>query len=199
MPDALRRDHHRHAAPGAARWPTPWPPRASGSCCSNGATSCPGRWTTGAPTRCSSTASTSPTDTWYDSAGRPFQPQVHYFVGRRDQALRRGPVPAAARRTSGRSSTWTASRRPGRSPTTTSSPGTPRPSGCTRCTATAARTRPRATGRSRTRGRRSATSPHAGDRDALEGRRLPPVLCPVGIMLDEARPGQQRLHPLRLV
>ena len=46
--------------------------------------------------------------------------------GRGDQAVRRGPVPAAARRTSARSSTSTGSPRPGRCPTTTSSRGTRR-------------------------------------------------------------------------
>ena len=35
-------------------------------------------------------------DTWYDADGKAFQPQVHYFVGGADEALRRGPVPAAA-------------------------------------------------------------------------------------------------------
>ena len=30
---------------------------------------------------CSSTTATSPPDTWYDEHGKPFQPQVHYFVG----------------------------------------------------------------------------------------------------------------------
>ncbi len=68
------------------------------------------------------------------------------------------PCTGCARRTSGRSGTSTGSRRPGRCPTTTSSRGTPRPSGCTRCTATAARTRPRATAASPTRGPRSRTS-----------------------------------------
>ena len=34
-------------------------------------------------------------DTWYDADGHPFQPQVHYFVGRRHQALRRRPLPPA--------------------------------------------------------------------------------------------------------
>ena len=78
--------------------------------------------------------------------------------GRRHQAVRRGAVPAAPaglRRDPPR-------RRPlarrGRSPTTTSSPGTRRPSGSTRCTATPARIRPRATGPSPTRGRRCRTS-----------------------------------------
>ena len=55
--------------------------RASGSCCSSAATSCPARWRTGSPSRCSSTAGTSRKDTWYDADGKPFQPQVHYFVG----------------------------------------------------------------------------------------------------------------------
>ena len=32
-------------------------------------------------TTCSSTTATCPPDTWYDAHGKPFQPQVHYFVG----------------------------------------------------------------------------------------------------------------------
>ena len=57
------------------------PIRASGSCSSSAATSCRARWRTGTPSRCSSTAGTSRQDTWYDADGKPFQPQVHYFVG----------------------------------------------------------------------------------------------------------------------
>ena len=34
-------------------------------------------------------------DTWVDGEGKAFQPQVHYFVGGRDEALRRGALPAA--------------------------------------------------------------------------------------------------------
>ena len=34
-------------------------------------------------------------DTWYDEQGKPFQPQIHYFVGRRDEALRRRALPPA--------------------------------------------------------------------------------------------------------
>jgi hypothetical protein len=40
-------------------------------------------------------------DTWYDADGSEFQPQVHYFVGGRDQALRRRALPAAAGRLRG--------------------------------------------------------------------------------------------------
>ena len=34
-----------------------------------------------ARTTCSSTTATSRQDTWYDADGKPFQPQIHYFVG----------------------------------------------------------------------------------------------------------------------
>ena len=61
-------------------------------------------------------------DTWYDSRGKPFQPQVHYFVGGFDEALRRRPLPPSARRTSASCATTTASRPPGRSATTRWSP-----------------------------------------------------------------------------
>ena len=85
-------------------------------------------------------------DTWYDADGQPFQPQVHYFVGGATKlygaALYRlrpqdfGELQPRRRRLAGLAAR----------PTTTSSRGTPRPSGSTRCTATTARTPPRATG-----------------------------------------------------
>ena len=62
---------------------------------------------------------------------------------REHQVLRRGPVPAAAARTSARSGTTAACPRPGRSATRTSSRTTPRPSTCTWSTASTARTPPR--------------------------------------------------------
>ena len=95
-------------------------------------------------------------DTWYDEHGKPFQPQIHYFVGGATKlygaALYRlraedfGELAAPRRR----------SRRPGRSPTTSWSRTTPWPSSCTRCTARAARTRP---SRRRARPTRSRPSP----------------------------------------
>ena len=72
---------------------------------------------------------------------------------RRDQALRRRALPAAPaglRRAQARRRRLA---RVAARATTTSSPGTRRPSGSTRCTATTARTRPRGTGASSTRGR----------------------------------------------
>ncbi len=68
-------------APAAARWRTRWPRPARGSCCSSGATSCPGRWTTGIPGPVFVDGKYISPDTWYDADGKPFQPQVHYFVG----------------------------------------------------------------------------------------------------------------------
>ena len=53
-------------------------------------------------------------ETWYDADGTPFQPQVHYYVGRRHQVLRRGAVSTSARKTSASSPTSTACHRPGR-------------------------------------------------------------------------------------
>ena len=77
---------------------------------------------------------------------------------RQHQVLRRGAVPAAARRTSASSATTAASPRPGRSTTTTSSRTTPRPSTSTSCTAGTARTRPRARPARSTAIRRCSTS-----------------------------------------
>ena len=59
----------------------------------------------------------------------------------RHQALRRGALPPARRRTSGSCATTTASRPRGPSPTTRWSRTTPRPSSSTRCTASVARIR----------------------------------------------------------
>ncbi len=139
-------------------------------------------------------------DTWYDADGTPFQPQVHYFVGgatklygaalyrlrpaglRRDQARRRRLAGVAGRAT------------------TTSSPGTRRPSGSTRCTATTARIRPRGTGRSSTRGRRCRTS--RGSRrssDDLAAAGYHPFSAPCGILLDEADRAREHVHPLHVV
>ena len=110
--------------PVAAPWRTPWRRRASGSCCSSGATSSRGRWTTGTPTRSSSTGSTSRPTPGTTATGNAVPASGPLFRRWGHQALRRRPVPAAASRTSGRSSTSTACRRPGRSATTTSSRGT---------------------------------------------------------------------------
>ena len=91
-------------------------------------------------------------DTWYDEHGKPFAPQVHYYVGGATKlygaALYRlreedfgllehddGASPA------------------GPSATTSSSPTTRRPSGSTRSTARAARTRPSRPRAPRTRSR----------------------------------------------
>ena len=92
------------------------------------------------------------------------------FRGRGDQALRRRPVPAATAGFRGDRPRGWACRRRGRSTMTSSSPGTPRPSGCTRCTAPGMRTLPRGTGPSLIPGRRSATRP-ASRRSATPSRR----------------------------
>ena len=103
------------------------------------------------------------------------------------QALRRRAVPAAPAGLRRAAATSTACRRRGRSTTTTSSPGTRRPSGCTRCTATAARTRPRGTARSPTRGRPSRTS-RASSRSPTSWppAGYHPFHAPCGVLLDEA-------------
>ena len=171
---------------GGERWPTPWPPRASGSCCSSGVTSSRGRWRTGSPSRCSSTAATSRTTPGTTPTAQPFQPQVHYFVGGR-RSCTAPRCTGCGPRTSARSSTSTASRRPGRSATTTSSPGTRRPSGSTRCTATTVRTRPRVTGRSSTRGPPVSHEPRIQEiTDSLSAAGYHPFSAPCGILLDEA-------------
>ena len=105
---------------------------------------------------------------------------------RRHQALRRGAVPAAARglrraaprrrRVAGLAADYD-----------DFEPGTPRRSGSTRSTATAARTRPRATGRSRTRGRRCRTSPGSSSSSTTSQRRATTRSTRrAAILLDEA-------------
>ena len=82
-------------------------------------------------------------DTWYDEKGTAFQPQVHYFVGGATK-LYGAALTGCGRRTSASFAITTGSRRPGRSPTTSSSPTTRGPSRPTRCTGPAARTRRKA-------------------------------------------------------
>ena len=97
-------------------------------------------------------------DTWYDDerqalpAGRPL------LRRRSDEALRRRALPAAQGGLRRAARITTASRPPGRSPTTSWSRTTRSPSSSTRCTARAARTRPSRRRARRTRTRRSRTS-----------------------------------------
>ena len=68
-------------APAAARLPGIWPRRASASSCSSAATGCPASRRTGRAPTCSSTTATSRPTPGTTRRARPFQPQVHYFVG----------------------------------------------------------------------------------------------------------------------
>ena len=97
-------------------------------------------------------------DTWFDGDGKPFQPQVHYFVGGATK-LYGAALYRLRPGISGNCGTSMEHPRPGRCPMTTSSPGTAGPSSCTRCTATVVRTPPRATAASPTPGPPSPTSP----------------------------------------
>ena len=65
----------------AARWPAGWPRPASGSCCWSAATGCPANRRTGTWPRNFINGRYISPDTWYDGDGKPFQPQIHYFVG----------------------------------------------------------------------------------------------------------------------
>ena len=105
---------------------------------------------------------------------------------RRHEALRSGalpPAPAGLRRTPSRRR---ACRPRGRSATTTSSRGTRRPSGCTRCTATTVKTRPKVVGP------RPYPSPAVSHEpriqqlfDDLRSGGYHPFHAPCGILLDE--------------
>ena len=66
---------------GGGTLPATWPRPASACCCWSGVTGCRASRRTGWRRTCSSTTATCRTDTWYDAGGKPFQPQVHYYVG----------------------------------------------------------------------------------------------------------------------
>ena len=78
---ALRRDHHRQRRRRRHARPPPRARRASGSCCSSAATGCRASRRTGRPRDVFVDNRYISPDTWYDADGKPFQPQVHYFVG----------------------------------------------------------------------------------------------------------------------
>jgi hypothetical protein len=136
---------------GEERWPTRLPVRVDAFCWCSAGTFCLGKWTTGIRGRCLSRGSTSPrTPGSTVRASRSSRRCTTSWAGRPRCTVR--PCIGCGRRTSASSTTWTGSRRPGRCPTMTSSPGTPRPSSCTRCAATVVRTPPRVTARRPTRG-----------------------------------------------
>ena len=131
-------------------------------------------------------------DTWYDENGQAVPAAGALLRRRRDEALRRGPLPAPEGGLRRAPPPRRQSRRPGRSPTTSWSRTTRWPSSSTRCTAPAARTRP-----SRRRARRiriPAVSARAADPAAL-GRprrgRLPPV---PRALRDHARRGEHAVQ-----
>ena len=97
-------------------------------------------------------------DTWYDSDGKPFQPQVHYFVGGATKMY--GAALYRLRPADFGEITFSDGHLAGlaaglRRPRALLHPG---PNGCTRCTAITARTRPRARSPSSIRGRPCRTS-----------------------------------------
>ena len=78
---ALRRDRHRQRRRRRHARPPPRARPASGSCCSSAATGCRASRRTGTPRTSSSTTATSRRTPGTTRDGKPFQPQVHYFVG----------------------------------------------------------------------------------------------------------------------
>ena len=106
---------------------------------------------------------------------------------RRDEALRRRALPPARGGLRRAAPPRRRLARPGRSPTTSWSPTTPRPSSSTRCTARAARTRPSRRPARPTRSRRSPTSrASSSSRTTSRPPGYHPFHAPCGIMLDEA-------------
>jgi choline dehydrogenase-like flavoprotein len=96
-------------------------------------------------------------DTWYDGDDRPFQPQIHYFVGGATK-LYGAALYRLRAEDFGEMRHHDGLSQRGRSPTTRWSRTTPVPRRCTRCTAPAARTRPSRGRVARTRSPPSRTS-----------------------------------------
>ena len=125
-------------------------------------------------------------DMWYDKHGKPFQPGRPLLRRRRDQDVRRRSVPTAPGRLRRAASITTASRRPGRSATTSWSRTTPRPSRCTTCTVRAAKTRPSRRPARPIRIRPCRTSRgSSSSHDDLARAGYHPFHSPCGIMLNE--------------
>ena len=134
------------------------------------------------------------TERWLDERGDDV-PAVHALRRRRQhQVLGQRALPAAARGLPARSSTPTASRRPGRSTTTRWRRTTTAPSGCTTCTAQSATIPP---------SRRAARFPHAAVPHARRhgGHRRAAAragAAPVAAAARPDRPGRAgRLHALQ--
>ena len=77
----LRRRSSSGAAPGAERSPTASLPPESGSCCWSGVAGSRASRRTGSSQDVFVENRYVSPETWYDASGKPFQPQVHYFVG----------------------------------------------------------------------------------------------------------------------
>ena len=141
-----------------------------------------------------------PDENWIDEGRRALQPAPAVLRRRQHQVLRRDPVPPARARLRRGAATTAASRPPGRSPTTTSSPTTPRPSGSTSCTARPARTRPSRRARALPVPGRLARAAHPAAPRRLRADR-PPAVPPAGRRghgRDGPRGGPLRaLRPLR--
>ena len=143
--------------PAAARSPVISPLRGSASCCSSAATGCPASRRTGSRRTSSSRTAMCRRRRGTTAAGGRSSPRSTTSSAARRSST--GPRSiASARRTSASCNITTGSRLRGRSPTTSSSRTTRRPSSSTRCTAPAARIPPSRPPARRIRIRRSRTS-----------------------------------------
>ena len=136
-------------------------------------------------------------DTWYDGDGKAFQPQVHYFVGGATK-LYGAALYRLRERDFGELPTTTASRRPGRSATTSSSRTTRQAEQLYQVHG--------ARGEDPTEPPTSAPYPFPAVShepriqqlsDDLAAAGFHPFHAPCGIMLDEAEPAVQQVHALR--
>ena len=191
---ALRRHRDRFGCGRRDPGPPPRADAASGSCCSSAATTCRASGTTGTPRAVFVQGKYRAPEFWLRPRRRRVPARGQLLRRRQHEVLRRGAVPAAARGLRRDPAPRRACRRPGRSTTTTSSPTTPRPSTCTWCTATTARTRPRG------RPARSTGYPPVQHEpriqqlsDDLEKQGLHPFHLPIGVnLIQDERGGAHR-------
>ena len=139
-------------------------------------------------------------DTWYDADGKPFQPQVHYYVGGATKlygaALYR-LRPAGLRRAAPRRRRLAGVAADLRRLRAVVHEGRVAVPGARQRRRGPDRGSPR---RSRTRGRRCRTSrASSSSSDELDGGRLPPVPRAVRHPARRGRPGPEHLHPLHVV
>ena len=194
--DALRRDHHRHRCRRRHARRATWPLGQADPAARARRLAAPRAARTGSPGDVFVDSRYISKDTWYDGDGQAVPAPGPLLRRRRHQAYG-AALYRCARRTSASCATTTASRRRGRSATTSWSRTTPWPSSSTRCTAPAARIRPSRRRAGPTRTRPSAHEPRIQQlADDLAAVGHHPFHAPCGVMLRRGQRAPQPLHPL---